>query len=159
MTKITTISVLTVILAAMTSVYADGLTAEEQNCFDAINEMRVKAGLTPFELNLDLSDASRQWSVKLHRERKLYHAHVGPENCARGHESGKATYQQWMNSYGHRALLQSRGIYEAGLGASGEGGQTYWTFRLKIKARERADGEAENRTTYSKKKSKLFRKR
>jgi uncharacterized protein YkwD len=47
----------------MTSaVFGAELTTEEQKCFDAVNQMRTKVGLEPFEFCPALTEASRSWS-------------------------------------------------------------------------------------------------
>jgi len=128
------------------------MTEQEQICFDAINQMRAKVGLPPFTFCPELSEECRQWSAKLRASAKLYHG-SSFENCARGNESGAATYRQWYNSSGHRALFYNRGT-EAGIGSDG----TYWTFRVRNceKGKIEADDEeivAEEKkavkTTYS----------
>ena len=117
-------------LMAMATAYGGGLTEQEQACWQAIQDMRSKAGLPAFEFCPELTDASRQWSARLRTERRLYHG-ASQENCARGNESGVATFRQWMNSPGHRSLLMSRAT-TAGIGNDG----TYWTFRVRSKTKE-----------------------
>ena len=119
-----------VLMATVTAVSAGGLNDEERKCFDAINQMRAKVGLVPFEFCSELAVASRAWSAKLREERRLYHG-ASRENCARGFECGTATFRQWMNSPGHRSLLMRNSIASAGIGAFGEKSATYWTFRVR----------------------------
>ena len=127
-----------VVLAALTTAaYADGLTKEESDCFDAINSMRVKAGLPAFQFSAELSDASRAWSAKLRTSGRLYHG-ASYENCARGNTCGVATYRQWMNSPGHRALLLNRSATEAGIGNTGD----FWTLRVRTRTVERVAAPA-----------------
>ena len=102
------------------------ITEQEQECFDAINALRVKAGLQPFMFSEELSEECRKWSRNLRSRNTLYHG-ASFENCARGTEGGKATYRQWYNSPGHKALLLNRTGTEAGIGSDG----VYWTFRVR----------------------------
>jgi hypothetical protein len=125
--------ILTAVIGLMaTTAYAGGLTEQESACFDAINAMRAKAGLTPFTLSDELTDGARVWSKRLNVERRLYHSGFGGENCARGSLDGIATCRQWERSSGHRALLLSRTATEAGLGNDG----SYWTLRVRSRERE-----------------------
>jgi len=120
-----------IVLMATATAYAGVPTVEEQVCFDAVNAMRAKTGLPPFVFSAELSEGCRSWSATLREKGRLYHAQPY-ENCACGNTAGTATFRQWYNSSGHRALLLHRSAAEAGIGCDG----TYWTFRVKAKARE-----------------------
>jgi uncharacterized protein YkwD len=124
--------IFTIILMAMAlAAHTAAQTSEERACFDSINDLRAKAGLPPFIFSTELSEGCRLWSAKLRERGRLSHE-MSMENCASGHESGTATFRQWYNSSGHRALLLRRGEAEAGVGADG----VYWTFRVRAHARE-----------------------
>jgi uncharacterized protein YkwD len=128
-----------VLMATVFTAYG-GLTEQEQKCFDAVNQMRTEVGLAPFEFCPELTEASRSWSARLRSERRLYHG-ASYENCARGNTCGVATFRQWYNSPGHRALLLNRSVAKAGVGQS----ENYWTFRVKV--RERATVETKETLT------------
>ena len=124
-------AVVCAIAITVSATYGNGLTVEEQNAFDAINQMRTKVGLLPFTFSPELSEECRAWSARLRASGQLYHG-ASHENCARGNKCGIATFRQWYNSPGHRALLLNRTSTEAGIGSDGN----YWTFRVRVKARE-----------------------
>ena len=119
---------LTAVLLLTATAYGGELTTEEQNCFDAVNALRAKVGLSPFVFSPELTADCRTWSAHLRERRVLYHG-ASHENCARGNTSGTATYRQWYASPKHRALLLNRSATEAGIGSD----HNYWTFRVKAK--------------------------
>ena len=121
-----------IMLMATTAAYAVAPTAEEQACFDAINQMRAKAGLPAFTLSAELSEGCRSWSATLRKKKHLEHAQ-SLENCACGYTDGAATFRQWYASPAHRALLLHRSAVAAGIGNDG----AYWTFRIRERERER----------------------
>ena len=112
------------------------LTEEERLCFDMINALRGRAGLSPFVLNADLIEQSRSWSANLQSRGYLYHGGA-PEICAQtntdGPGSGERAFQLWNNSPPHRAILYSNMTY-VGIGNVGK----YWTMRGESAVRERS---------------------
>ena len=97
----------------------------EQQLFDLINEQRVKSGLEPLIFAAEIFEGSREWAMKLHGERRLYHWHGGKENCARGYSTPEAAFRGWRTSSGHNAFLHNRSIRYAAVAEH----ENYWVFR------------------------------
>ncbi|HLS23875.1 MAG TPA: CAP domain-containing protein [Pseudogracilibacillus sp.] len=115
----------------------------ERRMFDLTNEERVKHGLKPFELELEVSRVAREKSNDMAQNR--YFDHNSPvygspfdmmrafgityrtagENIAMGQRSPEEVVQAWMNSPGHRANILNPNFTHLGVGFVDNG--YYWT--------------------------------
>ncbi|MDF2959403.1 MAG: hypothetical protein K0S39_1138 [Paenibacillus sp.] len=112
---------------------SNGLTAEEQQMVDLVNQARKEAGLTPLSVNTELSKVARLKSQDM--VDKNYFSHQSPtygspfemmkqfgisystagENIA-CNQTVTAAHQALMNSPGHRANILSKDFTEIGIG-------------------------------------------
>lgn len=110
------------------------LHAFEQEVFALTNEERVKNGLEPFEIHLELSNVAKEKSRDISVNN--YFAHNSPtygspfdmmqafgidyrtagENIAQGQTSPAEVVNAWMNSPGHRANILNSNFTHIGLG-------------------------------------------
>jgi len=127
--------VVTLLICGTTAAEEFALSEQESACLAAINKVREKSGLPPFELSAELSVECRKWSAHLQTKRQLYHG-ASSEICCRQTESGERAFQIWSGSPPHRAMFFSRAT-KVGIGESGG----YWTLR----SEERREFKAEIR--------------
>ncbi|MDV2685039.1 CAP domain-containing protein [Alkalihalophilus lindianensis] len=112
---------------------AEGLTAEEQQMVDLVNEERQKQGLAPLKADLELTEVARVKAQDMIDNN--YFAHQSPtygspfdmlnqfgvqyntagENLA-GNQTVEAAHQALMNSDGHRANILGGNYTEVGIG-------------------------------------------
>jgi uncharacterized YkwD family protein len=111
-----------------------GLTAQEQELFDLVNQGRTQNGLKPLAVNLELTRLARQKAQDMVKNN--YFGHISPtygsppemvraagisytvgvgENIAETDSVQKA-YYNWMNSPGHKANIVYATYTEAGMG-------------------------------------------
>jgi len=120
------------------------LTEQERICFEMINALRERAGLSPFVLCPDLIDQSRKWSANLQSRGTLYHG-ANQEICAQTNtESGERAFALWNNSPPHRAFLYRSGT-KVGIGNVGN----FWTMRGESAVQERSEPVVQERLSVS----------
>ena len=129
------------------AVEAVQLTEQERICFEMINALRERSGLSPFVLSPDLIDQSRRWSANLQSRGYLYHG-AAPEICAQtntdGAGSGERAFHLWNNSPPHRAFLY-RSATTVGIGNAGN----FWTMRGESAVYERSESVVRERSSGS----------
>ena len=123
------------------------LSEQERICFEMINALRERSGLSPFVLSPDLIDQSRRWSANLQSRGYLYHG-AAPEICAQTNTddvgSGERAFHLWNNSPPHRAFLY-RSATTVGIGNAGN----YWTMRGESAVYERSESVVRERSSGS----------
>ena len=111
------------------------LTEQERVCFEMINSLRARSGLSPFVLCPDLTAQSRSWSANLQSRGYLYHG-AAPEICAQTNiQCGERAFNLWYNSPAHRAFLYKSNT-TVGIGNVGN----FWTMRGASAVQERSSG-------------------
>jgi len=120
------------------------LSEQEHICFDMINALRDRAGLSPFVLCPDLIDQSRRWSANMRSRNQIYHG-ASQEICAQTNtDSGERAFHLWNNSPPHRAFLY-RNATKVGIGLSGN----YWTMRGESAVQEQSAYVVQERVSVS----------
>lgn len=123
-----------------------GVLEWELQVVKLVNQERAKAGLSPLQLDKDLSHVARVKSADMRDNQ--YFAHDSPtygspfemmdrfgvsyryagENIAAGQRSPEAVMEAWMNSPGHRQNIMNPNYTHIGVGyVSGGSYQHYWT--------------------------------
>lgn len=118
----------------------------EQQVVSLVNQERAKAGLSPLQLDKDLSNVARYKSADMRDNQ--YFDHQSPtygspfqmmdqfgisyqyagENIAAGQMSPQAVMDAWMNSPGHRQNIMNPNYTHIGVGyVSGGSYKHYWT--------------------------------
>ena len=129
------------------------LSAEENNFFVLINQLRVQRGVKPLQLSAVLQQTAAEHSAYMDAADDLGHTEPAPnsssgdritnaggdfdstgENVACGNSTAQGTYTQWVNSSGHLANMidgdyTSIGISRAGTTSSEANHDCpyYWT--------------------------------
>ncbi|WP_332689243.1 CAP domain-containing protein [Halalkalibacter lacteus] len=111
----------------------EGVTQEEQQMIDLVNQEREQKGLRPLSINLELTEVARAKAQDMIDNN--YFAHQSPtygspfemltqfgveyrtagENLA-GNQTVEAAHQELMNSEGHRANILNGDYQEVGIG-------------------------------------------
>ncbi len=119
------------------------VSAFEQEVFELTNAERVKAGLSPFTLDTELSKVARIKSQDM--KDNNYFSHTSPtygspfdmmkafgisyksaaENIAQGQKTPEEVVQAWMNSQGHRENILNANYTHIGIGHVSD--NNYWT--------------------------------
>ncbi|MEV4414559.1 sigma-70 family RNA polymerase sigma factor [Catellatospora sp. NPDC049609] len=120
-------------------------TTLEGQMLALVNQARKSAGCKPLRAEPKLDQASRLHSADMakrnyfshetpegvtpwDRARKAGYDQPSAENIAAGNASAKATFQQWMNSKGHKANILNCSSKAMGVGrATGGSYRYYWT--------------------------------
>ena len=91
-------------------------------------EHRVRNGLMPQELNLELCRAAQEWSEYMAVHGYFEHSHFNvAENIAMGASTASGAMSMWIGSRGHNANLLG-GAEQVGFGVAEAGdGTRYWT--------------------------------
>jgi uncharacterized YkwD family protein len=125
----------------------EGLTQEEQQMIDLVNQERAERGLSPLTVNMELTEVARVKAQDMIDNN--YFAHQSPtygspfdmlsqfgveyqtagENLA-GNQTVDAAHQALMNSDGHRANILNENYQEIGIGIV-EGG-TYGKMFVQV---------------------------
>ncbi len=123
------------------------LVEMELDIFFLTNAQRVRHGLKPFILDLDVNEVARKKSQDMHDQRYFdHHSPVygspfemltqfgityrsGGENIAAGYQSAQAVVTGWMNSEGHRKNILNTGYERIGVGYfyGANGYRSYYT--------------------------------
>lgn len=110
-----------------------GLTADEQEVFNLINQQRTSAGLSALKIDSELQNVAREKAKDM--VNKNYFSHTSPtygspfdmmkkfgisyktagENIA-GNSSNSGAVNAWMNSEGHRANILNSSFNYTGIG-------------------------------------------
>lgn len=125
--------------AAQTNDYAEEMLR-------LVNEARARAGVAPLRLSQELMEAAAIRAEEI----VINFAHTRPngqkfhslipngyytcgENIAQGYPTPEETFNQWMNSPGHRANILKADYDELGVGYSyGESNPTYHHYWVQI---------------------------
>lgn len=121
--------------------------AEKIALLKLINDERTRIGIHSLAWNDKLTNAAQDWSKYMadnnyfnhtapdgttpdKRARQAgYVARAGWENIAEGQSTPQQTFDSWMNSPGHKAIMLNRELNEVGLGiAPNAEGIKYWTL-------------------------------
>ena len=123
--------------------HSAGVSDYEQRVAELVNKERVRYGLEPLSVNVELSNVARLKSQDM--KDKKYFSHNSPtygspfdmmkkfgisyktagENIAMGQRTPEEAVDAWMNSEGHRANILNGSFKEIGVGYVSEG--NYWT--------------------------------
>lgn len=113
----------------LTTISFAGITENEQQLIDMINQAREARGLSKLEVDENISKQCRSWSINM---RSYGFRHGASYECiAAGYTDAKATFRQWMNSPPHRRIIMSRSS-RIGVGQHGK----YWTLRVRSKLKQ-----------------------
>lgn len=94
------------------------LIAIEKNIVDRTNEQRVRYGLPPLEVDVQLMHSARRHAQWMTRNQTLRHTSAPvAENIAMGQSNSTEAVRDWMNSPGHRANILNRGHRRIGVAA------------------------------------------
>jgi uncharacterized protein YkwD len=103
--------------------------SEERDLVDLINDFRAQNGRGSLVIHEGLGAAAKHHSQNM--ANKDYFAHKAPEknirchgysyhtygeNIAGGYESAADTFEQWLNSSGHRKMMLEKSFKEIGVG-------------------------------------------
>ncbi|MFC0469314.1 CAP domain-containing protein [Halalkalibacter kiskunsagensis] len=119
--------------ATQESQNVEGVTQEEQQMIDLVNQERAERGLSPLTINMELTEVARVKAQDMIDNN--YFAHQSPtygspfdmlsqfgveyqtagENLA-GNQTVEAAHQALMNSDGHRANILNANYQEVGIG-------------------------------------------
>lgn len=117
----------------------------EKEVVELVNQERAKYGLSPLEIDTELSSVARLKSQDM--ANLNYFSHTSPtygspfdmmkqfniqyrtagENIAKGQQTAEAVVNAWMNSEGHRANILNSSYTHIGVGYVSSGNTTYWT--------------------------------
>lgn len=124
----------------------NGVSAIEREVVRLVNVERQKNGLSPLELDVELSNVARTKSKDMATNN--YFSHTSPtygspfemmkqfginysaagENIAMGQSTAASVVNAWMNSEGHRANILNANFTKIGVGYyKGSNGSPYWT--------------------------------
>ena len=113
-----------------------GLSGEEQQIVDLVNQARAAEGLDPYGVRDDQMAHARSWSAQMAADRNMRHddlsipdgCFTAGENVAAGQRSVEEVVDAWMDSPGHRANILSDRFTDIGVGVARAGdGARYWT--------------------------------
>jgi uncharacterized protein YkwD len=112
---------------------SSGLSDVEQQVFDLLNAERQRAGLSPLQLDSELSQGSRAWSRRMATEGFFDHDRSGnfAENIAYGYPTAAAVHEGWMSSEGHRDNRMNSRYTTYGVGVYQQGDTLYYTERFR----------------------------
>lgn len=107
-----------------------------RECFELVNEERIKLGLNVLEFDLELTNAAMERAG----ETSIYWSHKRPnttdalticskaagENIGVGSSSATIMMEIWMNSAGHKRQIVNPNYNSMGIGVFQKDGVTYW---------------------------------
>ncbi len=113
----------------------------ETEMLNAVNEERLKNGLSELTLNTELCENAQVRAEEISSEDAI--SHVRPdgsgcftvltvdysaagENLAKGQETPEEAVENWMNSEAHRENILSDKFSQAGFACYESGGTKYW---------------------------------
>lgn len=102
-----------------------------------LNEERTSQGLNTLTMDKELLEVAMQRAAECavdfshtrpnHTSCFTLSSKMSGENIAAGYSQASSTFQQWMNSPGHKANMLSASYRSIGIGCFSQGGVTYWT--------------------------------
>ena len=110
----------------------EGLHRIEHILFEKTNAERVRAGLAPLKLSMELVQTSRKHAIWMCKTRRFEHSgYQVAENIAHNQRDSTEVMQGWMNSPGHRANILNPSCRKLGVAAyEYPTGGIYWVQQM-----------------------------